>query len=186
MGILEIILIVLFVAFFAGTVLRVVAMLERKRAGGDVERARLVFFFLGSLMLVCMIPLRLFELLTGPVLGADLGVVTANFVGYALSYDLTAGRGGHGAAAEPRPTVRAYQLYYRARPFGLITKEGIDVLLEHKLLRRQHTVELVEDFEDQARRKGVGIELLRSRDGEQVLVRVRAPGGSPTAAHDRE
>ena len=53
--------------------------MERKHAGVDIDRARLVFFFLGCLMLVCMIPLRLFELLSGPVMATDLAVVVANF-----------------------------------------------------------------------------------------------------------
>jgi hypothetical protein len=61
---LEIILIVLFVAFFAGTIWKIVGMLERNRGGGDIARARLVFFLLGCLMLVCMIPLRLFDLMS--------------------------------------------------------------------------------------------------------------------------
>ena len=57
----------------------------------------------------------------------------------------------------------------------MITKEGIDVLLGHKLLKRQHTVELVEDFQAQAQRQGVGITLLRSKDGSQMLLRVEGP-----------
>ena len=53
--------------------------MERKHAGADIDRARLVFFFLGCLMLVRVIPLRLFELLSGPVMATDLAVVVANF-----------------------------------------------------------------------------------------------------------
>ena len=152
MTILEVILIVLFVAFFIGTVLRIVSMLERKRGGGDIERARLVFFFLGCLMLVCMIPMRLFELLSGPVVAADLAVVAANFIGYALTYSWR--RKGRSETPQ-RTTVRAYQIYYRGEPYALIAREGIDLLLAHKLLKRQHTVELVEDFQTQAQRLGL-------------------------------
>jgi hypothetical protein len=172
-AILEITLVALFILFFAGTVFRILAMRERKRSGGDVDRARLVFFFLGCLMLVCMIPLRLFELLTGPVLGADLSVVGANFLGYALTYDF--GRPKEAAQEDEANTVRAYQVYYRGRPFGMMTKEGIDTLLAHNLLMKQHTVELVEDFKSQAESLGIGIVLLRNRDGDQTLIRVTPP-----------
>lgn len=171
------ILVALFALFLVGTALRTLAMLERKRAGGDVERARLAFFFLGCLTLICLAPLRIFDLLTGPVLGADLAVVAANFAAYALTYDLHLGRGSRPDETESAHTVRAYQVYYRGEPYGLIAKEGIDLLLAHKLLKRQHTVELVEDFKAQARRLGVGITLLRSRDGQQTLIRVTGPPG---------
>ena len=183
MGVREIILVVLFAAFFVGTVVRVLAMRERKKAGGDVDRARLVFFFLGCLMLICLIPMELFDLLTAPVIGADLAVVAANFVGYALTYDLGRKRRGDGGQGGDAPqTKRVYQIYYRGRPFGLITKEGIDLLLAHKLLMRQHTVELVEDFQSQAQKKGLGIKLLRSKDNSQTLVKVEGPPGPAPAA----
>lgn len=171
----EMILVVLFVAFLIGTILKIVGMLERKRAGGGIDRARLVFFFLGCLMLVCMIPMRIFEMLSGPVMAGDLSVVVANFAGYALTYQW--GRKGASGPEEPAPrkTVRAYQIYYHGQAYALITKAGIDVLLGHKLLKRQHTVELVEDFQTQAQSQGVGITLLRSKDGSQKLLRVEGP-----------
>ncbi len=180
MSALGAILVVLFVAFLVGTILRIAHMLERKRAGDDVDRARLVFFFLGCLMLVCMIPIRLFELLSGPVMAADLAVVVTNFLGYGLTYDF--GRqGATGEEAAQPATVRAYQIYYRGKKYALISKEGIDVLLAHKLLKRQHTVELIEGFQSEAQRQGVGIRLLRSKaDGQSMLLRVEGPAPRTT------
>lgn len=177
---LEVTLVVLFAAFLVGTVTRIVAMLARKRAGDDVDRARLVFFFLGCLMLICMIPMQMFELLSTPVMIADLGVVAANFAGYALSYEFGGSRGASDKVPE-KTTVRAYQIYYQGKAYALIAKEGIDVLLAHKLLLRQHTVELVEDFQTQAQRQGVGITLLRSKDGgKTMLMRVQGPAPKVT------
>ena len=75
--------------------------------------------------------------------------------------------------------MRAYQIYYHGQAYALITKAGIDVLLGHKLLKRQHTVELVEDFQTQAQSQGVGITLLRSKDGSQKLLRVEGPAPPP-------
>ena len=54
---LTIVIVLLFAIFLVGTILRILCMLERKRAGDDIDRARLVFFFTGCLMLVCLIPL---------------------------------------------------------------------------------------------------------------------------------
>lgn len=183
---LEVVLALLFALFFVGTCLRIAGMLERKKEGGDVERPRLVFFFVGCLMLVCLIPLHLFELLGQVVWIADLAVVAANFTGYALTYDRSRSHTAGGAAQEKPAgaTVRAYQLYFRGKPYALITKEGIDLLLAHKLLKRQHTVELVEDFQTQAQRAGVDIRLLRNKaDGKTMLMRVAGPaprGNAPT------
>jgi hypothetical protein len=82
----------------------------------------------------------------------------------------------------PRKKVRAYQIYYHGRAYALITKEGIDMLLAHKPLKRQHTVELVEDFQTQAQSQGLGITLLRNKDGSQMLLRVEGPAAeTPTA-----
>jgi len=87
--VLEIIVILLFAGFLVGSVLRVLAMLERKKEGEAIERARVVFFFTGCLMLVCLIPLGFFDLLSSAVVASDVAVVIANFVGYALTYELT-------------------------------------------------------------------------------------------------
>lgn len=176
MSALPIILVVLFVAFLIGTVVRIVGMLERKRSGGDVERARLVFFFVGCLMLVCLIPMRLFGLLDTAVLLSDLSVVVANFTGYALTYSRKRRGGGGSDEKKAGATVRAYQIYFHGKPYAIITKEGIDLLLANKLLKKQHTVELVDDFQTQAQRAGIGIRLLRNReDGKTMLMRVEGP-----------
>lgn len=181
MSALEVILVILFVAFFVGTVMKIATTLERKRAGDSVERPRLVFFFLGCLMLVCMIPIRLFELLSGPVVLADLAVVITNFLGYALTYEWRRRAGTGAEEPQERTTVRAYQIYYHGQPYALIAKEGIDILLAHKLLKRQHTVELVEDFQSQAQRQGIGITLMRSKDGGKAML-MRVIGPEPKAA----
>jgi hypothetical protein len=88
-------------------------------------------------------------------------------------------KGGSGKEKSAGKSVRAYQIYYQGRPYALIPKEGIDTLLAHKLLKRQHTVELIEDF--QAQRQGVGIKLLRSKDGGKTML-MRVEGPEPKAA----
>jgi hypothetical protein len=72
-------------------------------------------------------------------------------------------------------------VYYRGRPFGVIAREGFDVLISHDLLKRQHTVELVEDFQAKSRQAGIEITLLRNRDGSQTLIQVEGPPASPEA-----
>jgi len=170
--VLEIIVILLFAGFLVGSVLRVLAMLERKKEGEAIERARVVFFFTGCLMLVCLIPLGFFDLLSSAVVASDVAVVIANFVGYALTYELKARSSKNNGGDDDDPArVRTYQVYLEGARFGLVSKEGFDVLLELGLLKRQRTVELVDDYKRQAREKGVGIRILRSRDGTQTLLR---------------
>ncbi|MDA1348779.1 MAG: hypothetical protein O3A47_07920 [Chloroflexi bacterium] len=172
---LEILLILLFAGFLVGSVMRILAMLERKRAGEMPDRARVVFFFTGCLMLVCLIPLGFFDLLSTAVAASDVVVVIANFVGYALTYELKRRSSDKNASDGEAARVRTYQVYLEGARFGLVNKEGFDVLLELGLLKRQRTVELVDDYKRQAREKGVGIRILRSRDGTQTLLKVEGP-----------
>ncbi len=181
---LTIVIVLLFAIFLVGTILRILGMLERKRAGDDIDRARLVFFFTGCLMLVCLIPLRIFELLSGPALVGDLAVVTSNFMGYALTYSWRKGAGGRKDKEEERQTVRAYHIYYKGRPYGLCTNDSIDLLLAHKLIKRRANVELIDDFKRQARVAGVNITVLQSKDGKQTLIKVEGPPGSQPASPD--
>ena len=181
---LTIVIVLLFAIFLVGTILRILGMLERKRAGDDIDRARLVFFFTGCLMLVCLIPLRIFELLSGPALVGDLAVVTSNFMGYALTYSWRKGAGGRKVKEEERQTVRAYHIYYKGRPYGLCTKDSIDLLLAHKLIKRRANVELIDDFKRQARVAGVNITVLQSKDGKQTLIKVEGLPGSQPASPD--
>jgi len=179
---LTIVIVLLFGVFLVGTILRIVGMLESKRAGDEIGRARLVFFFTGCLMLVCLIPLRLFDLLSGPALAGDLAVVMSNFLGYALTYRWRKGRGGAGKGSEaPRQSVRAYHIPYKGRPYGICTKESIDLLLAHKLLKRRASVELIDDFKSEARKVGVTITILQSKDGQQTLIKVEGPPAPPAA-----
>lgn len=175
---LELVIIVLFAALFVGIIIRIFSMLEAKRAGMSMARARLVFFFMTCLMLVCLAPLAVFDLSSTPVVISDLVVVAANFIGFVLTHDLRLKRGGEKSEGT---TLRAYQVYYRGRPFGVIAREGFDVLIEHDLLKRQHTVELVEDFQTKSKQAGVEINLLRNRDGTQTLIQVEGPPASPEA-----
>ena len=183
MGIRDIIIVLLFAAFWVGTILRILAMLERKRAGDDIDRARLVFFFTGCLMLVCLIPLNLFDLMSTGAAAGDLAVVVTNFLGYALTYSWRSGGGGK-KEGEKRNPVRAYHIYYKGKPYGLCTKQSIDLLLAHKLIKRRANVELIDDFKREARRAGVTITVLQSKDGKQTLIKVEGPEGGADADGD--
>ncbi len=177
---LELVIIALFAALFVGIIIRIFGMLEAKRAGMSMARARLVFFFMTCLMLVCLIPLALFNLSSTPVVVSDLAVVVANFIGFVLTHDLRLKRGTEEEKSEGT-TLRAYQVYYRGQPFGVIAREGFDLLIAHDLLKHQHTVELVEDFQAKSRQARVEITLLRNRDGTQTLIQVEGPPVSPEA-----
>jgi hypothetical protein len=165
----QVLVLLLFGGFFLGTLVEIALMLERKRQGGRLERFRLVFFFVACLMMVCLVPLWIFEKLSGPVLASNLAVVLANALGYALTYSR---QRKEGEERLERGGVRTYVVYYQGAPYGLVTREGFERLMAHQLLKRQRTVELVEDFQAQARRQGVQIQLFRNKEGTQTLIRV--------------
>ena len=76
---------VLFACFFAGTLIQISIMLGRKRQGMGLDRFRLFFFFMASLMLICLLPLSIFSKLSTAVWVSDLTVVLANLIGLLLT-----------------------------------------------------------------------------------------------------
>ena len=108
-------------------------------------------------MLVCLIPLGFFDLLSSAVVASDVAVVIANFVGYALTYELKARSSKKNGGDDDDPArVRTYQVYLEGARFGLVSKEGFDVLLELGLIEAQQTVEFVDAYKRQTREKGSG------------------------------
>ena len=172
-------LLALFLIFEAGALFLIMAMLENKKSGRSPDRERLLFFFLFCLMPVCMVALRFFGGL-GRLVGGCLGTVMLTSVaGFALSFVRWPGAGGSEAAAqaplqEEKAGVKVYQIYYQGEVLGLITKEGIDRLLANQLLKRQRTVELVDEYRVRARQKGMDIRLLKNPASGQVLVKVES------------
>ncbi len=169
-------LLALFLVFEAGALLLIAAMIERQRSGCSPDRERLLLFFGLCLMPVCMAALRFFDRL-GWLVGMCLGAVMATCAaGLALSlirWSATGkGRAAGPASAPEEPGRKVYQIYYQGEVLGLITKEGIDQLLAGQLLKRQRTVELVDEYRARAREQGVEIRLLKNPASGQVLVKV--------------
>lgn len=142
----------------------------------DVERYRLFFLFGACLTMACWASLWLARLMSLPVQvtqGAALGL---NILGGVLT--LVRGRwirrtqnldsqvGGEG------PGVRVYTVYYDGKPLGLVTRGAFDKLAELGLLKKQRTVELVDDYPRRARGQGATVQLLKSKDGTQTLIGV--------------
>ena len=168
---LELIILLLFGCFFASAIYHIVSMLERKRDGRPLHWDRLLFFFFLSLMLVCLLPLWIFEILTSLVLISNLCVVLANGVGFALTYSY-AREEISGKKEIASTELRAYKVYYQGRPYGVITREGFDQLMQFELLKKQPTVELIENYQQQARLQGVQVVCYKNRDRSQTLIKV--------------
>ncbi len=168
----------LFALFFAGTLIEIALMLGRKRRGLGLERFRLVFFFMMCLMLVCLVPLWIFAKLTTAIWVSDLTVALANLIGLALTYT-GAPRGADEAVAaeEEDRSVRAYAVYFQGNKMGMVTREGFEQLLANDLLKQQRTVELVDNYEERARRQGLKVLVYQNRDGSQRLIKVEGPEG---------
>ena len=174
----------LFACFFAGTLVEIILMLGRKRQGLALDRFRLVFFFLASLMGICLLPLWIFTKLTPAIWVSDLTVVLANLIGLGLTYTWERG-GGAGEAgeaeeaeeAEEDRSVRAYTVYFQGKKLGIVTREGFERMLAADLLKKQRTVELVDDYQERARRQGLQVMIYQNKDGSQRLIKVEGPDG---------
>ena len=164
----------LFALFFIGAVVYIFAMLERKRSGQSLERDRLIFFFVACLLLICLVPVWLAKLLKMPVLVANLCAAGANGVGFVLTYRRSAR--AEGEAGPERNPMRTFQVYYQGQPYGIVTREGFERLLECELLKKQRTVELIDNYQQQARQQGVTVQLLKNEDGSLTLIKVEGPG----------
>lgn len=171
----------LFACFFAGTLVEIVVMLGRKRQGLELDRFRLVFFFLASLMLICLLPLWIFTKLTTAIWVSDLTVVLANFIGLGLTYTWERGGRGEqeeeGEEAEEDRSVRAYTVYFQGKKLGIVTREGFERMLATDLIKKQRTVELVDDYQERAHRQGLKVMIYQTKDGSQRLIKVEGPDG---------
>ena len=168
----------LFALFFAGTLIEIALMLGRKRRGLGLERFRLVFFFMMCLMLVCLVPLWIFAKLTTAIWVSDLTVALANLIGLALTYTGTPRGADEAVAAEEEDrSVRAYAVYFQGNKMGMVTREGFEQLLANDLLKKQRTVELVDNYQERARRQGLKVLVYQNSDGSQRLIKVEGPEG---------
>lgn len=99
-----------------------------------------------------------------------MSVVLMNLIGWGLTFDRKAT-----ATKEREDTtqgVRAYTVYYRGQPLGVVTKEGFKRLADLNLLRKQQTVELVEHYAEKAQKQGVRVVLLQNRERTQTLLKI--------------
>tara|TARA_B110000438_G_C15556308_1_gene539184 strand:- start:53 stop:589 length:537 start_codon:yes stop_codon:yes gene_type:complete len=168
----ETLALVLFACFFVGTLIEITLMLGRKRQGLGLDRFRLVFFFMASLMLVCLLPLWIFFKLTTAIWVSDLTVVLANLIGFGLTYtrERRQGEEGHGDGEDR--SVRAYAVYFQGKQLGMVTRAGFEQLLSNDLLKKQQTVELLDDYQEKARRQGLKVMIYQNKDGSQRLIKI--------------
>ena len=172
----EILVLVLFACCFAGTLVEIVLMLGHKRRGGGLVRFRLIFFFMVSLMLVSLLSIWFFARLSTAIWISDLGVILVNLIGIALTYVRPASSGV--AEVEEGRGVRAYVLYYQGKKLGVVTRTGFEQLRSNDLLKKQQTVELIDDYQQQARRQGLEVVIYENKDGSQRLVKVEGRDGA--------
>ena len=172
----ETLALVLFACFFVGTLIEITLMLGRKRQGLGLDRFRLVFFFMASLMLVCLLPLWIFFKLTTAIWVSDLTVVLANLIGFGLTYTRESRQGeegdGDGDGDGEDRSVRAYAVYFQGKQLGMVTRAGFEQLLSNDLLKKQQTVELLDDYQEKARRQGLKVMIYQNKDGSQRLIKI--------------
>ena len=98
-----------------------------------------------------------------------LVVIVVNLLGFILSYTWARPSTKFDSASK---SVRVYNIYFRGQRLGAVTRNDFDKLMALNLLKRQQTVELVDDYEAQARNKGVTVSLLSNSEGTERLVKV--------------
>ena len=170
----------LFALFLVGTLIEIALMLGRKRQRLGLERFRLAFFFMTCLMPVCLVPLWIFAKLTMAIWISDLTVILANLIGLALTYT-GASKGEDEAIAEEGEgrSVRAYAVYFQGNKMGVVTRKVFEQLLANDLLKKQRTVELIDDYQERARRQGLEVLVYHNKDGSQRLIKVEGLGVEP-------
>lgn len=176
----ETLALVLFACFFVGTLIEITLMLGRKRQGLGLDRFRLVFFFMASLMLVCLLPLWIFFKLTTAIWVSDLTVVLANLIGFGLTYTRERRQGEEGDGDGEDRSVRAYAVYFQGKQLGMVTREGFEQLLSNDLLKKQRTVELLDDYQEKARRQGLKVMIYQNKDGSQRLIKIERSASRAT------
>ena len=130
---------------------------------------RLNFFLMAVLMGICLLLFWWFQLLELRVLIGLFLVVIINVLGFILSYKWDRNPNENDFANK---TVRVYNIYFRGQRLGAITRNDFDKLMSLELLKKQQTVELVDDYETQARNKGVTVSVLSNSEGTERLVKV--------------
>ena len=130
---------------------------------------RLNFFLMAVLMGICSLLFWWFQLLELRVLIGLFLVVIINVLGFILSYKWDRNPNENDFATK---TVRVYNIYFRGQRLGAVTRNDFDKLMSLELLKKQQTVELIDDYETQARNKGVTVSVLSNSEGTERLVKV--------------
>ena len=130
---------------------------------------RLNFFLMAVLMGICSLLFWWFQLLELRVLIGLFLVVIINVLGFILSYKWDRNPNENDFATK---TVRVYNIYFRGQRLGAITRNDFAKLMSLELLKKQQTVELIDDYETQARNKGVTVSVLSNSEGTERLVKV--------------
>ncbi len=157
----------LFLIFFS-----VYKIIRMKFTDADIlilSSFRLNFFLMAVLMGICSLLFWWFQLLELRVLIGLFLVVIINVLGFILSYKWDRNPNENDFATK---TVRVYNIYFRGQRLGAITRNDFDKLMSLELLKKQQTVELIDDYETQARNKGVTVSVLSNSEGTERLVKV--------------
>ena len=157
----------LFLIFFS-----VYKIIRMKFTNADIlilSSFRLNFFLMAVLMGICSLLFWWFQLLELRVLIGLFLVVIINVLGFILSYKWDRNPNENDFATK---TVRVYNIYFRGQRLGAVTRNDFDKLMSLELLKKQQTVELIDDYETQARNKGVTVSVLSNSEGTERLVKV--------------
>tara|TARA_B100000579_G_scaffold414228_1_gene407639 strand:- start:157 stop:666 length:510 start_codon:yes stop_codon:yes gene_type:complete len=163
---------IIFALFAFLTIFSLYKIIRMKLANDEaleLPTFRLHFFLMSVLMAICILLFWWFQLMELRGWLGPLVVTVVNVLGFILSYIWARTPPKSDAGSK---SVRVYNIYFRGQRLGAVTRNDFDKLMALGLLKKQQTVELVDDYEAQASGKGVTVSLLSNSDGTERLVKV--------------
>tara|TARA_B100001094_G_scaffold114983_1_gene110955 strand:- start:105 stop:545 length:441 start_codon:yes stop_codon:yes gene_type:complete len=130
---------------------------------------RLNFFLMAFLMVICLLLFWWFELAELRSWIGAVVVIIVNLLGFILSFKWDESSKKLNSESK---SVRVYNIYFRGQRLGVVTRNDFDKLIALDLLKKQQTVELIDNYEAESRSKGVTVSLLSNSEGTERLVKV--------------
>lgn len=167
----DFILYLLFLFLTSFSIFKIIRMKLTYEEALRLHSFRLHFFLMAFLMAICLLLFWWFELAEFKSQIGPLVVIIVNLVGFILSFKW--GESSKELYSESK-SVRVYNIYFRGQRLGAVTKSDFDKLIALDLLKKQQTVELIDNYQAEARRKGVTVSLLSNSEGTERLVKVES------------
>ncbi len=167
----DFILYTLFLFLTSFSIFKIIRMKLTYEESLTLSSFRLHFFLMAFLMAICLLLFWWFELADLKSQIGPLVVIIVNLFGFILSFKWD---GSSKKLYSESKSVRVYNIYFRGQRLGVVTRNDFDKLIALNLLKKQQTVELIDNYQAEAQSKGVTVNLLSNSEGTERLVKVES------------